>query len=75
MKCKVNGVALIIINKNKNNTTAKLMLNMLGLSFFLDLCIIVITELEVRVQVPSLREGCPEVSDRGGHNSVSVVPV
>ena len=41
----------------------------------LDLRIIIITELEVRVQVPSLREGCSKVSDRGGDNSISVVPV
>ena len=41
----------------------------------LDLCIVVITELEIRVQVPSLREGCSKVSDQGRDNSISVVPV
>ena len=41
----------------------------------LDLGIIVIAELEVRVQVPSLRERRSKVSDRRRDNPVSVAPM
>ena len=58
-----------------NNNDNDIIIMIINVFVFLDLCIIVITELEVRVQVPSIGEWCSDVSDRGGDDPISVVPV